>query len=349
LKITLLAVEIMEILALSFLIVGIIAFFLSRRGQNGGISVGALTLSPSKVASNRGLHIAPVIRVGVPAIVLLLVLFGERIMPSIIGPPQLPKPIVTMSLSSDLVARGELLVGTDTSYPPQTYLDPNTEQPTGFDIELISAIASHMGLRVKIVTVRSNDLIDDLKSRKLDVVISAYAITDRIKHLVQSIPYLNIADIVLVRYNNPNSLKFAKLTDLCGHTVGVQMNTTEDEILKNVNEQCGGGTPINIVELPDADAVGEALSNGQVEASYQDSPTVSYYDQKYVGEFMQLGPMTHSIQEGILIRRGDTTMLSAVNAAFQMLIMDDRYSVLLSQWNMSNDGLYYTDPSEVGK
>src|SRR5579871_4242672 len=57
-----------------------------------------------------------------------------------------------LAAPSNLVSAGVLTVGTDASYPPQEYLDSTSHQATGFDIDLITAIAQRMGLRVHIVS-----------------------------------------------------------------------------------------------------------------------------------------------------------------------------------------------------
>src|SRR6266704_764342 len=53
----------------------------------------------------------------------------------------------------DLLTSGVLTVGSDTTYPPQEYIDNTTHQAAGFDIDLITAVAQQMGLKAKIVTI----------------------------------------------------------------------------------------------------------------------------------------------------------------------------------------------------
>ena len=50
---------------------------------------------------------------------------------------------------TDLITPGVLTVGSDTTYPPQEYIDPTTNKATGFDVDLITAIAQRMGLQSK--------------------------------------------------------------------------------------------------------------------------------------------------------------------------------------------------------
>lgn len=48
---------------------------------------------------------------------------------------------------NDLIQPGVLTIGSDTTYPPQEYIDPVTKKAAGFDVDLITAMAERMGLR----------------------------------------------------------------------------------------------------------------------------------------------------------------------------------------------------------
>src|SRR5947209_4581131 len=83
--------------------------------------------------------------------------------------PSLNKP-------KDLITAGTLTVGSDTTYPPQEFIDTTTGKATGFDVDLITAMAQKLGLKAKIVTANFNTIIDDLAAKRYDVVISALSI-----------------------------------------------------------------------------------------------------------------------------------------------------------------------------
>ena len=76
---------------------------------------------------------------------------------SAVAPTTTSKPNVTAP--SDLLKRGTLVIGTDPTYVPMEYIDTKTNNYTGFDIDLISAMAAHMGLKVEIDKTRSNHAI----------------------------------------------------------------------------------------------------------------------------------------------------------------------------------------------
>ena len=68
----------------------------------------------------------------------------------------------TIAPLTDLITPGVLTVGSDTTYPPQEYIDTTTHKAAGFDVDLITAIAHRMGLQANIVTTKFDTIIDDL-------------------------------------------------------------------------------------------------------------------------------------------------------------------------------------------
>ena len=173
-------------------------------------------------------------------------------------------------------------------------------------------------------------------------MIAAYPLTKDVASSVQSVPYLAPEEIVLGRVSNPASFKFKKLSDLCVHTVGVRQGSAEDTALRKI--KCVRGQKVTIKELPDADAVANALALGRVDATYQDSPTSVYYKRIYRGSFMKLGETQRIKEEGILIRIGDSGILNTIQAAFHAVVQYNMYNNLLEMWGLTNDAL---PPSEL--
>ncbi len=122
-------------------------------------------------------------------------------------------PTGTSSSGLDLKVPGVLTVGSDTTYPPQEYIDTATNKAAGFDVDLITAVAKNMGLQVNVVTTKFDTIIDDLSNKRFDVVISAVSITPERQKKVAFVPYFNAGESLLVAAGNPKNI--TSLTDLC--------------------------------------------------------------------------------------------------------------------------------------
>ncbi len=253
--------------------------------------------------------------------------------------PQTP----TVTPPNDLLTPGTLTVGSDTTYPPQEYIDTNTGQPAGFDIDLITAIAQRMGLQVHIVSTGFNTIIDSLVARRFDVVISAVTINADREKKVDFVPYFNAGESLLVQKGNPHNIK--SVSDLCGLAVGVQNGTVEQTDLQTADKNCkAAGKPgINMTVLQDQTAVVQLLATNRVVATYQDSPVTDYYIKQNPGQFEVGGSVVNAAPEGIVIRKGDTSMFNAVKSAFDSLKADGTYTKLIDKWGLTSEAISLID------
>lgn len=247
-------------------------------------------------------------------------------------------PTVKPSIAAptDLITSGTLTVGSDTTYPPQEFVDPASGQATGFDVDLITAMAQHMGLKAVIKKANFDTIFDDLLAKRYDVVISAVTISPDREKKVDFVPYFNAGQSLLVQKGNPE--KIASVDDLCGKTVGVQDGTVELDTLNATNKDCQskGKAAIKMTVLKDQTEVIQLLVNKRVMATFQDSPVTDYYLQQNAAQFEVAGTIIKQAVEGIAVRKGDTSMLDALQKSFQAVKTDGTYASLFSKWHLNS-------------
>lgn len=249
----------------------------------------------------------------------------------------------TVAPPTDLITPGTLTVGSDTTYPPQEYIDPTTNKATGFDVDLITAIAQRMGLKANVVTAKFDTIIDDLANKRYDVVISAITINPQRQQKADFIPYFNAGESLLVQNGNPKNIK--GLSDLCGQNVGVQTGTVEQTDLQTASDACkkAGKPAINMTVLQDQTAVVQLLANQRVVATFQDSPVTDYYNKQHPGQFTVGGSVINAAQEGIAVRKGDTSMFNAIQTVFNQLKADGTYTSIINKWGLTTGAISVID------
>src|SRR5713226_1850630 len=253
--------------------------------------------------------------------------------------PQTP----TVAPPSDLITPGTLTVGSDTTYAPQEFIDTATGQAKGFDVDLITAVAQRMGLQAKIVTTKFDTIIDDLAAKRFDVVMSAVSVTPERQKKVDFIPYFSAGESLLVQKGNPHNIK--STADLCGLLVGVQNGTIEQSDLNIANKACksNGKPAIKLTVLQDQTAVLQLIVNHRVDAIYQDSPVTDLYVKQNPGQFEVGGSVVGAGPEGIVIRKGDTSMFNAVQTAYNQLKADGTYHRIILKWGVISEELTVID------
>ena len=118
-----------------------------------------------------------------------------------------------------------LRVGTDATFPPMEYVDNGKR--TGFDIELVEALAKAMGKQVEWVDIDFKGLIPGLISKRFDMAVSAIYITDERKKVVDFTVQL--------------AVDHKKGIDIHLHETGDSGLKTVEYLIKKVNENPSPG------------------------------------------------------------------------------------------------------------
>jgi len=281
----------------------------------------------------------------VAAFVVLALLLAACGSSSGTGSAPTPNPKTpTVTPPNDLITHGVLTVGSDTTYPPQEYIDTTTNQAAGFDVDLITAVAQRMGLKAHVVTTGFDTIIDSLTAKRFDVVISAVSVTPERQKKVDFVPYFNAGESLLVQAGNPKNIK--ALVDLCGQNVGVQDGTIEQADLQTANTNVckkASKPAMNLTVLKNQTDVIQLLANNRVVATYQDSPVTDYYIKQHPGQFAVGGSVINAGLEGIVVRKGDSSMFNAVQTAFKQLKADGTYHTLITKWGLTNEQITMAD------
>ena len=94
-----------------------------------------------------------------------------------------------------LMKAGTLTVGMNLQFEPEMYLDDNNE-PAGYDVDLLNALADEMGVKLDIVNLDFDGLIPGLQSKKFDMVSVGLTATDERKEVIdfsrEYVPYVSV-------------------------------------------------------------------------------------------------------------------------------------------------------------
>jgi polar amino acid transport system substrate-binding protein len=230
--------------------------------------------------------------------------------------------------SSDLplITAGTLTVGSDIPYPPFEQGDaPDYE---GFDIDLINAVADKMGLETEIKDLPFNVVLAG-GGGQFDLAIAATTITPaRAQKVDFSDPYFNAAQGLLVQEGSD----VQSVDDLGGKIVGAQDATTGETYAQDNTDAS------EVRPFPQIDQAYNALKVGQVDAVLNDLPSVNEAAEQIPGlEVVQDFPTDE--QYGIVIPKGQTELLDAVDSALQEVKDDGTLADLYQEW-------FKTDPPE---
>jgi polar amino acid transport system substrate-binding protein len=229
---------------------------------------------------------------------------------------------------------GKVLIGTDSSYAPNEFLDTDGKTVIGFDVDLFNAVAAKLGLKTEWQSAVFDAIIPGLQSGKYEMGISSFTINDERKKQVNMVSYYNAGTQWGTKKGNPTGVQ---PDNACGKKVAVQTNTVQDtEDLPKRDEACtaAGNPAITVDRYQRQDQATAAVVSGKDDAMLADSPVLAYAVKQTNGQLELLGDIYDAAPYGYVIEKDQTEFAQAVADAVQALITDGTYKTILDKWGV---------------
>jgi aspartate/glutamate/glutamine transport system substrate-binding protein len=222
--------------------------------------------------------------------------------------------------------RGTIKIGVKYDAPPFGSLNPQTNQVSGFDVDVARAIAKKvLGSpdKVELVQVKSDNRIPLVQNGDIDAFVATATITPaRMKTIDFSNVYYRAGQSLLVKKGSP--VKSYK--DLDGKGVcSVQGSTPEQTIRKLVPKA-------NVVTFETYPECLTALRGGRVDAVTTDNVILGGYEAQDPGALDLVGGLFTFEPYGIGIRKGNASLTKAINDTLADLKKSGEYAKLHEKW-----------------
>jgi polar amino acid transport system substrate-binding protein len=229
---------------------------------------------------------------------------------------------------------GKIVVGTDTTYSPNEFLDTDGKTPIGWDIDLFAAVAAKLGLKAEFRSAKFPELIPAIQSGKYEIGVSSFTINDERKQQVNMISYFNAGTQWGTKKGNPNGIQ---PDDACGKKVAVQTGTvqeTEDLPKRQAACKSAGKPAFTIDSYQDQGQATAAVVSGKDDAMLADSPVVAYAVKQTNGQMELLGDIYEAAPYGYVVKKDQTDFAQATADAVKALITDGTYKTILEKWGV---------------
>ncbi|WP_243058142.1 transporter substrate-binding domain-containing protein [Nocardioides sp. SR21] len=136
----------------------------------------------------------------------------------------------TGDLLAEICEKGVITVSTDAAYPPQSELDPKTNEYVGFDIDVATEIANRLGVDIAWETPSWDVITAGSWNGRWDMSVGSMTPTnDRQEVLDFTQPYYYTPAVVAVNADNDSVADLS--ADLDGTTIGVCAGCTYEQFL----------------------------------------------------------------------------------------------------------------------
>ena len=213
--------------------------------------------------------------------------------------------------SSGSADSATLRVGTEGTYSPFSYQGTDGKL-TGYDIEVVSAVAAKLGRRVEFVQTPFDTIFAGLEAKRYDLVANQVTITDERKAKYDlSEPY-TVSEGVIVTRADDTSIK--TLADLKGKTTAQSSTSNWAGVARNA------GANVEAVE-GFVQAI-QLLKDSRVDATVNDTLAVGEYQRTNNDASIKIAGTTGDTSEQAFAARKDSGLIADVNKALDQLRAD---------------------------
>jgi glutamate transport system substrate-binding protein len=217
---------------------------------------------------------------------------------------------------------GKVTIGTKFDQPGFGLLNPRTNAPEGFDVEVAKIVAGKLGIAPENIewkeTVSANRE-SFIQNGQVDYIVATYTINDARKQLVDFAgPYYVAGQDIMVAKDNttitgPETFKptNARVCSVSGSTPAKNLEQYVD--------------PANIVLFDVYSKCADALRNGQVEAVSTDNVILLGLIDSSQGAFKLVGKPFTKEPYGLGIAKGDTKFCEFIDKTLADSVTDGSY------------------------
>lgn len=205
-------------------------------------------------------------------------------------------------------------VGTEGTYPPFTYRDPDSGELTGFDIEVMKAVGEQAGWDVQFVEAPFDSLFPALDSERIDVIANQVTINpEREARYLFSTPYTYSHGVIVTAKDTDD---ITSLADLDGRTTAQTASSNWAQVAKDA------GAKVQYVQ--DFGPGVELLAQGRVDAIVNDNIAVLDYLATSGNDQVKIAGDTgdETLEQALTFRRSDPELQQEADQALQELADD---------------------------
>lgn len=231
-----------------------------------------------------------------------------------------------------ITTAGKIAFCTELSFPPWEMIDPQTQKPAGFDIDIAAAVAKAMGVVSDHKNIGFDALIPTLQAKQCDAIISGFYDKPQRREVVDFANYAATGTSLIVKANS--KLDVETLKDLSGKKVAVGIGTSGEEPLNEANAalKAEGKPEITVVALQTSGEAFQQLGAGLVDAYLGSTDQAGYYNKQQPGLVKLAGDPIVSFPTGIATLHSDKDLHDAFEAALSEIRKNGEYDKILAKW-----------------
>ncbi|MBR2732367.1 MAG: transporter substrate-binding domain-containing protein [Clostridia bacterium] len=218
------------------------------------------------------------------------------------------------------------VIASDNAFAPFEYLDTDTNQYVGIDMDILAAIAEDQKFDYEVQNVGFDAALNQVQSGQADAVIAGMTITDERRLTFDfSDGYFDAGQILVV----PANSEIKSIEDLKGANVAVKISTQGADYAQSVAEQYG----FTVTTYEDSPTMYQAVIQGTNAACFEDDPVARYSIQSQHLELKVVGDVINAKPYGFAAKLGENAeLISMFNTGLANIKANGVYDQILAKY-----------------
>lgn len=241
---------------------------------------------------------------------------------------------------SDMQQRKELRCATFADVPPFAAPDPKTREMVGFDVDMCTALAKHLGLKASVTPVSVEARVPEVKTGRVDVTVANLAYTlGRAEQIQFSHPYYLAKEMLAVKASDAGTKK----ADFKGKRIASTKGSTSELSIK-----LNGSEPVTFQDtgsvymaVQQNKALGMVANTMTITKLVAQSKTGGAVEMKMIQEPMAFQPI------GVGMKKDEPQLLAKVNDALLAMDKSGEINRIWDKWLGPNTEFKMTRDEKV--
>lgn len=225
-------------------------------------------------------------------------------------------------LLSDIKKRGTIRIGTEGTYKPFSFHDQQTNQLTGFDVDIAREVADRMGVKAEFVEIPWDGMLTSLQTGKIDMVANQVGIKpERVKKFDFSKPYtVSFARLVV----HKNNQEIRTLEDIKGKEAGQTPTSNFGQMAQSYGAK--------IVAYEDMMGAMHDIAAGRIDLSLNDRLAIAEMLKNSDLPLKVIDIQSDRSESAFPVPKGNPDLVQEINQALDEMRKDGTLAKISQKW-----------------
>jgi len=249
-------------------------------------------------------------------------------------------PAFAQSVPARIKDAGKIVIATNPNYAPITFKDPATNILMGFDIDLGTAIANELGVKIEWQEIAFAQMLPSLQTGRVDTVLAGMSDLPTRRDVADFVDYMTSGPQFYTITTLAGAIKTPE--DLCGKSVGASRSTNWPAQMtewSQANCVAKGRPAMNVVGTEGSVDARTQLKTERLQGAVQGNETLPYFQSLEPNTYVLLGTAFARSLVGMPFAKSEMALRDAVKAAIERLQASGEYDKMLAKYGLQANKL----------